>query len=471
MYVGGVRYPSTDSNHGWTITSATGQLTTIPRPIIDAVLTFNQAQTGTVIIVGAQRPRRLSEFTESAGVPARAHNQTYNTIVAMLRENWDKTNDVTGRAILTQPGNTMGLLPLPSACAGSYLNFGANGLTPTCLVGVPGTGDVVGPSSSTIGDLAIWNNATGTLLADGPIPWSGVAPASFNMYTAIVNFTGSISGTTMTVTAVTQGTLAAGQTVFFPGAGQTVPNTTTSPAATTIVQQLTGTTGGIGTYQVSVSQTLSSGTMAAGLESGNCLTTGAACTLRYACTQRQALTSFLSGHPFINQAHGTYAQTDANNALCTVQGNAGGSSGALASVFGDQSNPTAVAWSIPNNSIGMNVIDKGEGTVHYVDIKGGNNAIGIEAGQDTVADWGGVTWDTWGSNGVHIALSYEATANYTPAGVNDVLAANIAQHFSIADHAGVTGNGTVSISVRHRLWHHVFEPCRSCQGKPFRFCL
>lgn len=64
-------------------------------------------------------------------------------------------------------------------------------------------------------------------------------------------FTASISGTTMTVTAVSSGALGAGQTV----AGGTVD------AGTYIVQQLTGTEGDTGTYEVSVSQTEGSGSL------------------------------------------------------------------------------------------------------------------------------------------------------------------------------------------------------------------
>lgn len=64
----------------------------------------------------------------------------------------------------------------------------------------------------------------------------------------IANVTGSISGTTLTVSAVTDGTIVAGATVA--GTGVT--------AGTLIVSQLTGTTGGTGTYTVSASQTVSS---------------------------------------------------------------------------------------------------------------------------------------------------------------------------------------------------------------------
>jgi len=64
-------------------------------------------------------------------------------------------------------------------------------------------------------------------------------------------FTGSISGTTLTVSATTSGTIQA---------NQTVTGGTTS-TATFIVAQLTGTVGGIGTYQVNNSQTVGSATL------------------------------------------------------------------------------------------------------------------------------------------------------------------------------------------------------------------
>ena len=66
----------------------------------------------------------------------------------------------------------------------------------------------------------------------------------------IASFTGAISATTLTASSVT-GTLAPGQTVA--GSGVT--------SGTYIVSQLTGSTGGAGTYQVSVSQTVGSEAM------------------------------------------------------------------------------------------------------------------------------------------------------------------------------------------------------------------
>ena len=67
-------------------------------------------------------------------------------------------------------------------------------------------------------------------------------------------FTASIASTTMTVSAVAIGELEDGATVF--GAGVS--------AGTVIIEQLTGSPGGPGTYEVVPSQTVSSGTLSAG---------------------------------------------------------------------------------------------------------------------------------------------------------------------------------------------------------------
>ena len=68
-------------------------------------------------------------------------------------------------------------------------------------------------------------------------------------------FTGAISGTTLTVTGTPTGTLEP-EHVILGGSVQT---------NTYIVQQLTGTVGGAGTYQVSVSQTVASASLTSGM--------------------------------------------------------------------------------------------------------------------------------------------------------------------------------------------------------------
>lgn len=100
------------------------------------------------------------------------------------------------------------------------------------------------------------------MFADGSIQFAATAsppssatvtgtidPNSVTGSIAVNSATASIAANVMTVSAVGAGTvLAAGQTVT----GASVD------AATTIVKQLTGTAGSTGTYQVSVSQTISS---------------------------------------------------------------------------------------------------------------------------------------------------------------------------------------------------------------------
>jgi hypothetical protein len=115
------------SSANWTITSPTGPISTIPRPITDAVLTFTAAQTGTVQIVGARRPRRTTQFQEGQPVPTRNFNQAFSDIIATQRELWDKTNDVTGRSVIGLPGETLSVLPSASTRANNFLFFDSQG--------------------------------------------------------------------------------------------------------------------------------------------------------------------------------------------------------------------------------------------------------------------------------------------------------------------------------------------------------
>ena len=69
---------------------------------------------------------------------------------------------------------------------------------------------------------------------------------------AYANLTGSISGYVLTVSALGYGTIAGGQTLYGPGV----------TAGTSIEGQLTGTPGGVGTWAVSISQTVASESMA-----------------------------------------------------------------------------------------------------------------------------------------------------------------------------------------------------------------
>jgi hypothetical protein len=169
VWLNGTLIPSTN----YTITSPSGSLATLPRPITNAVMTFNSVQTGTVQIVGARRPRRTSQFAENRGVAARDLNQAITDIVAMLRENWDKTNDVTGRAVLAPPGETLAVLASAASRASSGACFDASGNLVSC-VSIPSTTFTAGNGIAITGvsPKTITNNIQGS----GPITITGTNP-------------------------------------------------------------------------------------------------------------------------------------------------------------------------------------------------------------------------------------------------------------------------------------------------------
>lgn len=247
VFVNGLLMPQSGN---WTITSPTGSLATIPRPITDAVLTFTAAQTGTVQIVGARRPRRASQFSENAGVPARAFNQVLTDIIAQNREIWDKTNDFTGRAILGLPGETLAPLPAAASRASQNAIFDSFG---NLTAGTPITGGGVisaamqpvtsaatlalGRTAFGLGTAATQNTGTsGATLPflNGTNIWSG--PQTFNSSDFLL--AGSGSGTLNIKCAAACGsntlTFPAGTTDFSAtgGANQFVKQTSAGGALT-----------------------------------------------------------------------------------------------------------------------------------------------------------------------------------------------------------------------------------------------
>ena len=121
---------------------------------------------------------------------------------------------------------------------------------------------------ATVGTYVTYSGATGANYTQFNAEFEIVVIIDANSYQIILptaaaatgsggggaSFTGAINdgsppgaGTTMTVSAVASGTIAAG--MYITGSGVA--------AGTTVVSQLTGTTGGVGTYQVSISQEIS----------------------------------------------------------------------------------------------------------------------------------------------------------------------------------------------------------------------
>ena len=126
--------------------------------------------------------------------------------------------------------------------AGAAVTGAISGTTLTVSAVASGTiavGDIVS-HSSIIQPALISGLGTGT---------GGTGTYTLTYTGSTSSFTGSISGTTLTVTAISAGSIIEGQ----------VLTGNSATAGTTVTAQLTGTTGGIGTYTVSISQTRTSG--------------------------------------------------------------------------------------------------------------------------------------------------------------------------------------------------------------------
>jgi len=138
-------------------------------------------------------------------------------------------------------------------------------------------GTLVGQLNTITGRVGINDNGVNTYIVDGSnrYSWRISTPSS-------AVFTGSTSGTTLTVTAITNGTIAAGQSLFSVG----VTNET-------VITALGTGTGGIGTYTINLSQTVASVQM-------NSTTVGAQVTGSISTTTL-TVTAVASGTLFVGQ--------------------------------------------------------------------------------------------------------------------------------------------------------------------------
>jgi hypothetical protein len=189
VWLNGALMPATGN---WTITSPSGPLSNLARPITDAVLTLTNPQTGTVQIVGARRPRRASQFSENQGVSARNLNQVITDIVAMLREVWDKINDVTGRVIVGQPGETLPPLPPAASRAGEFLCFNSSGQPTLCAA-------TSGSSTLQQGTGISLSSANPTVISTNLSPGTGISLSGTDPLTIAATAGGVITSATDTV--------------------------------------------------------------------------------------------------------------------------------------------------------------------------------------------------------------------------------------------------------------------------------
>lgn len=165
-------------------------------------------------------------------------------------------NQAQVRGLRTLSGGTQMV-----AVVGQYVYSLTSNLVPT----------IIGQLTTSSGRVGISDNGLNVYITDGQnrYSWRISSPAS-------AVFTGTISGTTLTVTAVTNGTIAAGQALF--GVGVT---------AETVITSLGTGTGGVGTYNLNISSSVSTaelmnsakvGAVFTGSMSGTTLTVSAVST-------------------------------------------------------------------------------------------------------------------------------------------------------------------------------------------------
>jgi hypothetical protein len=137
----------------YTLTSPSGSISTIARPITDAVITLTTSSSGPLVILGARRPRRLTQFAENRGVPARDLNQAITDIVAELREAWDFAR--TRQVYFPGGENIATLLPNVAGRANKFFAFDGAG-NPVMSAGGGGGG---GGSPGGLSGQIQFNNA------------------------------------------------------------------------------------------------------------------------------------------------------------------------------------------------------------------------------------------------------------------------------------------------------------------------
>jgi hypothetical protein len=158
------------------------------------------------------------------------------------------------------------------------------------------------------------------------------------------------------------------------------------------------------------------------------------------------IATFLAGSANINLVDGTYSSTDTFNAVCTILGNAGGSSGILTTLVGNCTTPANVVISVPANSIGVYAVDLGETEVQCVTLVGGNGSIGLNGGQFAVIDVSKVHFGAFGTNSVHVSLQQQASYNILGGG-GEIIDGGATFHWSMRSNAVISGSGGTSIST------------------------
>jgi hypothetical protein len=190
---------------------------------------------------GTLPPRYEMEFTGASATQWLSNYYVSSSISGSIQDSLRSANLVGGSANSIPYQNAANVTTFLSVgTAGQYLRVASGGGLAWETVSSPGGAPTVGTSITAGADV----QGSVTLSSDINEVRTSVAD--------LARFTASMSGTVMTVSAVASGTIRVGSLVT----GNAVA------ATTVIISQASGTTGGAGTYNISVSQTVASRDMA-----------------------------------------------------------------------------------------------------------------------------------------------------------------------------------------------------------------
>lgn len=204
-----------------------------------------------------QQPAGTAAGPANTPISSTAQNTLIADIGAEITNSVDRGGRSAMTATLPMGGNKISNLGAPAtgtdATTKDYVDTAVAAVAASAVtsvgLSVPSFLSVTGSPITSSGAFDVTSSAAKNTILAGPTDASftaSIAPQSATV-------TGSIAGTVLTVSAVTTGTLVVG--AILSGTGIT--------AGTQIVKQLTGTTGGAGTYTVSASQTVASTTVTA----------------------------------------------------------------------------------------------------------------------------------------------------------------------------------------------------------------
>jgi hypothetical protein len=176
--------------------------------------------------------------------------------------------------------------------------------------------------------------------------------------------------------------------------------------------------------------------------SGNCLSSGNACTLPTACSFIRSIATFLGAAGPINLldgSGGSYSTLTNGVPICEIDGDLGGSTSQIVTIIGDTLTPSNVVIAPTNNNIGFLIQDHATASVTYLEAAGGgSNSIDIQCRQQAICDYGFITW---AGAGIHVAVAPNANANCSG---SETILTTFTEHWDVESGSSFSGGCATS---------------------------